>query len=355
MEVIILIALMTMASAAIAMPLLIRQAPRLGLVDQPGGRKSHEAATPVVGGLALVVSLLPLAAWVWRGQLDILMFFPGAFLLLAISLADDLLDLDRRVRILTHAGIALIPVSQGLIIDSFGSIFGGEPVTLAWLAVPVTLFAVVSAINAMNMVDGVDGLLGMLSLIPLLFCAWLAVRGGLMPESALAISLSASLLVFLLFNFRFPWVARAHVFMGDQGSTVLGFALAWLLISLARAGAMPPVLALYLLAVPLMDMAGVILRRLLGGRSPYMPGRDHLHHILIEAGFSVRSTALLLSAGATLLASCGMLMWRLGVPDELAFLLFMVVLLSYLLVSRYPAALVRALSGWRIRAENLRP
>lgn len=354
MEVIILIAVMTMAIAAIAMPLLIRQAPRLGLVDQPGGRKSHEAATPVVGGLALVISLLPLAAWAWRGDLDILMFFPGAFLLLAISLADDMLDLDRMVRTLAHVGIAFIPVSQGVVLESFGGILGSEPLTLAWLAVPVSVFAVVSAINAMNMVDGVDGLLGMLSLIPLLFCAWLAARAGLMPEAALALVLSSSLLVFLLFNFRFPWVARAHVFMGDQGSTVLGFALAWLLISLSRADAMPPFLALYLLAVPLMDMAGVILRRLLGGRSPYMPGRDHLHHMLIEAGFSVRSTALVLSACAALLASGGMLLWRLGAPEWLAFLLFLGILLGYLLASRYPVALVRALGGWRSLAGNLR-
>lgn len=149
---------------------------------------------------------------------------------------------------------------------------------------PLTLFAVAASINATNMLDGVDGLLGTVTAVALGGVLYVAFDAGLWVEFTLAACLLVGTGVFLLFNLPFPWSAHASVFLGDAGSTLIGFNLAYLLIAFAVKGALAPVLALYLLALPLLDAAGVMTRRSLRGVPSATAGRDHLHHILLDAG-----------------------------------------------------------------------
>lgn len=306
----------------------IRLAPALGLMDQPGGRKQHARQTPVVGGIALVAALLPMAFLPVDPVLRDVWGF-GTLMLFLLGWLDDISNLGSRLRFLLHllAGLFLVPA--GLVLQHLGDITGFGVLELGLLAVPVTLFAVSAGINAMNMVDGIDGLLGVLTVVPLALIASIAHKAGLVFERDLALCLLAGMGVFLAFNFRFPWVQHAHTFMGDAGSTVIGFNLAFLLISLAVHGAMPGVLALYLLALPLLDAAGVILRRRLRGVSAATPGRDHLHHLLLDAGFSVRGSATLLGAFALLTAAGGTLAWRLGAAESWLFAGFLALLGGY--------------------------
>ena len=325
---------LVVALAWIAMTGLIRWAPALDLMDYPGGRKQHAHGTPVVGGLAIAISLLPLSAHYAQDPLTVSAWGLGSLLLMLLGWLDDISELHPVRRLLLHvlAGSFLIP--PGLVLQHLGNITGLGVLQLGWLAIPLTLFAVAASINAMNMIDGVDGLLGMVTLPALVMISYLAHRAGLPLERLIAAALAVSLLVFLVFNFRFPWVKHARVFMGDAGSTLMGFNLAFLVISLAVKGAMPGVLALYLLCLPLLDTAGVIVRRRLRGVSAATPGRDHLHHILLDAGFSVRATATLMGAVSLLLAAGGVAAWLMGVTEFALFVIFLIMLVAYLLAFR---------------------
>lgn len=324
----LLICSLSMSVALVVMLLAIRLAEPMGLVDSPGGRKHHDQHTPAVGGLALVAALVPMVA-VPAPQLLSDAWAFGTLMLFLLGWLDDIRNLGTRQRLVLHLVAGLFLVPAGMVLEHLGNITGLGVLQLGMLAVPVTLFAVAAGINAMNMIDGIDGLLGILTVVPLTFVAVIAHDAGLIFERGLALCLLAGMLVFLAFNFRFPWVQRAHVFMGDAGSTVIGFNLAFLLIVLAVKGVMPSVLALYLLALPLLDAAGVILRRYLRGVSLVTPGRDHLHHLLLDAGFSVRSTAVLLGAFALLIAASGMLAWRLDFSEAWLFACFLVILCGY--------------------------
>ena len=173
-------------------------------------------------------------------------------------------------------------------------------------------------------------------LISLAVMLMLSAHAGLAWETLLAASLLACMVVFTLFNYRFPWAPRALVFMGDAGSTLLGFSIAWLAIALAMQAVMPPVLALYLIMLPLLDTAGVMWRRRSRRVSLSTPGRDHFHHLLLDAGFSVRSTATLIGAGALLMACVGLLMWHMGASEAIMFGVFVFSTISFVWLTRCP-------------------
>lgn len=339
----------SLALTLLSLLILIRLAPSLGLMDTPGGRKHHARQTPVVGGLAISVGLLPVLVLMPAHTVTVLSWLAGCVLLVLVGLADDIWDISPLQKLLAQGVSGLFLMVPGVVLMDLGQLFGNEVVQLSWLGMPVTVFAVATAINGTNMMDGIDGLLGLVAAVPLTIVAWLAWHAGLAFEFALAGCLLLGLLAFLLFNFRFPWSSHANVFLGDAGSMLVGFNLAWLVISLAVKGVMPPVLALYLLALPLLDLLGVILRRRLRGVPAATAGRDHLHHILLDAGFSVPTTALLLASLALLYAGGGLLCWRLGMHESWLFLIFLCTLFGYVLLSRSVQRMVVALRQLMLR------
>jgi UDP-GlcNAc:undecaprenyl-phosphate GlcNAc-1-phosphate transferase len=184
---------------------------------------------------------------------------------------------------------------------------------VAW---PLALFFVAGMINVVNMFDGVDGLAGGCAFIAFLWLAAAAI--GNTPE-VLQVSLlfAAVLAGFLVFNLRHPWRRRATIFMGDAGSMMLGAALAWCGVKLAGigSGTVPPVVVLWILALPIIDGTSVVIRRLLQGVNPMRADHRHLHHLLQAAGLSVTaSVAVLLLAGLTL-GGIGVVGWRLGLSS----------------------------------------
>jgi len=333
----------SLALTLLSLLFLIRLAPALGLMDSPGGRKQHARRTPVVGGLAISVGLLPVLVFLPAGLTTVLSWLAGCALLVLVGLADDIWDIQPQQKLLAQAVAGVCMLVPGLVLTDLGPLLGNDVIQLAWLGIPLTVFAVATAINGMNMMDGIDGLLGLVAAVPLTIVAWLAWRAGLAFEFVLSGCLLLGLLAFLLFNFRFPWTSQASVFLGDAGSMLVGFNMAWLVISLAVKDVMPPVLALYLLALPLLDLLGVMLRRRLQGVSAATAGRDHLHHILLDAGFSVPATALLLAALALLFAGGGLLCWRLGMHEAWMFLIFLLVMIGYVLLSRSVQRMVTTL------------
>jgi len=195
----------------------------------------------------------------------------------------------------------------------------------------VTIAAVIGATNAYNMVDGIDGLAGSMSLVTLGSLALLfAATPGFHIELVLAVTIIMSLLPYLTANLRLP-LFRSRIFMGDAGSMFIGFSIVWLLVNGAQpdTGALRPVTALWICAIPLMDMVAIMIRRARKGQSVMVPDRDHLHHIFLRAGFTDRQALLVITVLAALLACAGILGDAFQVPEWLMFGLFMLVFGCY--------------------------
>src|SRR5579875_3555698 len=154
----------------------------VGLVDRPGGRKQHAKATPVIGGPAIVISCVIWGLALGRTGPEMLLLAAAALVILVVGCLDDRFDIPWPYRLLAQAVAALILVSTpSLQISSLGSLFGGPALHLGWLAIPVSVVAVVGGMNAINMCDGVDGLAGMVgaTALGMLMCA--ALYSGHVP------------------------------------------------------------------------------------------------------------------------------------------------------------------------------
>ena len=320
-------AAVTLACAFALMP----YAEKLGLIDAPGGRKRHLAPTPLVGGLAITIGSLSLIAWPSVQSSSLAWLWPAIAILVVIGIFDDRQELTARTRISAQIGASLVLIyGASLSLTTVGNLFGSGIIALGSLGVALTVFASISAINAFNMADGLDGLASGLALIPMVIVSLLLSTQGFTVESTIASGFAAATAVFMLLNYRFPWNKRARTFLGDTGSTVLGFVTAALVIFASENQLIRPVTALFLIAIPLFDIASVTTIRLIQKRSPFSPGRDHLHHILREKGASVSSTVLYIHAFSLSLACTGLLLDQLMVPEVVSFCIFATLLVTHI-------------------------
>lgn len=317
----------------------------LGVLDRPGGHKQHDVSTPFVGGFgvfAAVLSICCLSSLVFPElQLQThLVLALGAAILFATGLADDIWHLNFRTRFVVQTMVALAMVFLGGVeLRSLGGlIFTGYTLDLGPLAVPFTIFATVGLINAVNMIDGIDGLSGSLSLISLGLTAVVAAFAGNVNYLQLIIALMGGVAGFLYYNLRYAGNHRARVFLGDNGSMLLGFVFAWLFIALSQgeARAMTPVTALWLFAIPLMDTVAVMLRRIWMGKSPFHADRNHLHHLFLSAGFPVSHTVLTIATIQLVLGAFGVAGLVYRIPEPLMFWLFLAVFGVYFYVIARP-------------------
>lgn len=317
--------------ATVATAVLARVAPSIGLVDRPGGRKDHAAPVPVVGGIALVLTLLCAVFALDRTPVPPA-FLAAAAILVVVSVWDDWKELHHVPRFVAQVAAVLVMIyGAGVELHSVGNLVGWRSIGLAGLSVPITIFAVVGVINAVNMIDGMDGLAGSTSLVSLMWFGVAATLSGLSGAAGLSWVLCAGLAGFLFFNLRFPWQPRARVFLGDAGSTLLGFALAWLAIDLTQGPGrtMPPIAALWVVLLPLADTVSLMARRRARGQSPFHPDREHIHHYLQARGFSVSGALLLLVAVSIVFGAVGVFGWRLGVPEPVLFWIFVFLFFAY--------------------------
>ncbi len=335
--------------SGVAIRLGVALASHLGIMDHPGGHKLHDTGTPFVGGFGLLAVLVsvPLLADCFFDEL-VLLPWPalllGGLVIFLTGLVDDIKRLGFKPRFLVEAMVALsMVVIGGIELRSLGELVPGVRVDLGWLAVPLTVFATVGLINALNMIDGIDGLSGSVSLVSLGLAAIVADHGHSATYVILIVALMGGVGGFLYYNLRYPGNGRARVFLGDNGSMLLGFLFAWLLIALSQGGeqaTMTPVTALWLFALPLMDTVGVMLRRMWLGQSPFRPDRQHLHHLFVRAGFRVCDVVVFAAVMQLAFGLIGLGGLLLGVPEYLMFALFLAVFGLYFLLTLRPWRLV---------------
>ena len=260
---------------AVTVKALSRPAIRIGLVDRPGGRKRHDAPVPLIGGPAMFAGFVFGALTLLESLYVYRVLFVSMALLVVVGVLDDARDLKPSSKSVAQLVAALFMTSwAGLFVMQLGNLFGFVVLDLRHWAIPFTVVCVLGVINAINMADGLDGLAGGLVLVALGFLCAGAVDVGNLGAAKLLALMAASVAGFLLFNIRLPWQPRARAFMGDSGSMMLGFLLVWFCVELTQTSSprLEPMSVVWFLAVPLLDMGFVILRRVDEGKEPVRRG-----------------------------------------------------------------------------------
>lgn len=283
---------------------LIPLAGRLKLLALPGGHRVHGRPTPVVGGVAIFAGLV--AGMSFAGPLDasVLAYLLGILMLALVGIWDDRRGCSPTVRFLVQITAASVLVVFGnVVILDMGNLLGLGSIQLGWMALPFTVFAIVGLTNAINMLDGLDGLAGSVCLTIGLPLVYVAVSSGAEAQLTYILVFMASVAGFLCFNLQYRR-RPAHTFMGDTGSMLLGYTLAWLVITLSQEpiAGIRPMSVLWLLIVPVFDTFRLIALRVRDRVSPFSPDSRHLHHLLVRAGWSVNQVVLV-GCAATLVSS----------------------------------------------------
>ncbi|MEO5892008.1 MAG: MraY family glycosyltransferase [Ferruginibacter sp.] len=281
-----------------AIPIIIQVSREKKLFDEPDERKVHKMVIPTLGGLGIfggfILALL-LGAPLGSGELQY--FVAAAIVIFFLGIKDDILVLSAAKKFVGQL------VAAGIIIK-----FGGVQITnmhgfLGITEIPhiasiiFTLFTVIVIVNSFNLIDGVDGLAGSLGLLTaIIFGSYFTYVGQTM-YAVMAFSLAGSLVGFLIYNF-----SPAKIFMGDTGSLLIGLINSIMVVKFINIAGnetmkLPlvaaPALGMAILLVPLLDTLRVFSLRILARRSPFSPDRTHVHHFLLDLGFSHRKVTLL--------------------------------------------------------------
>lgn len=304
--------------------------------DRPGEHKQHDESTPFVGGIGVLVALCAAIVVLshMHPQLLLQWLILGfcATAIFIVGFVDDALQLGYRLRLIVQIVVASFMVMVGgSVLNDLGDLFFGQAIQLGLFAIPFTVFAVIGSINAFNMIDGVDGLSGMISLVSLLLIGIIAFVAGNQHALILTAALAGGVVGFLYFNLRYFSQYYAQVFLGDNGSMLLGILFAWLLIELSQGStpAITPVTAIWLFSIPLMDTVSVIVRRIWLGKSPFIPDRHHLHHLLLSAGFRIIEVVYIIALLHFLFGIIGLVGFYLGVSEFAMFISFLMLFLVY--------------------------
>ena len=307
---------------------------KVGLVDSPDTRKLHDGQIPLVGGIAIYISILVSCVYNGNWNSELAYYLLASGLLVIVGVIDDYKDISPRSRIYAELIAACLMVfGAGISINSIGDIFGiGNIVLDGATSSIVTILAVVALINALNMMDGIDGLAAGVSLISLFSFIWLteSTTSNVIP----ALYFVSATAAFLVFNLQLMGAKVQKIFLGDAGSMLFGFTLVWLIIRFSQKEhfvdpAFQPITALWIVALPLIDMICTVIRRLRKNRSPFGADRNHLHHILMYAGLHSRQALLAILFIAGTFNLIGIAMFQIGVPEYLQFLVFLSCFVAY--------------------------
>lgn len=294
----------------------------VGLVDKPGGRKNHEGHVPLIGGIAIFAGMATAGPSIQGALVIAPSLIAASALLVIVGVLDDRFDLPPSVRFLAHVIATLVmTVGAGVMAHNIGPVFFGDDIVLGPAAIVFTILVAGSSINAFNMFDGSDGVAGGQALACLLGLGTAEIIAGQLDHLGIVLVLAGSITGFLVFNLPFASTRRMRIFMGDAGSTLLGFVLAWVAVSMSQGPGrvIAPVTVLWIGALPLLDFFCSMVRRVLDGRSPFHADAEHLHHVLRRAGLSSMQIFLSESAAGLLFGTVGIAGHVLGVHDAAMF------------------------------------
>jgi UDP-GlcNAc:undecaprenyl-phosphate GlcNAc-1-phosphate transferase len=286
-------------------PLVRRLASSLGILDLPGGRKIHVEATPLLGGVAVYLGIaVSLLFWPRMQLLQIAPVLIGATLILLLGLAEDTRGVSAQARFIVQMLVALLVIGAGLRISFLPNTAWGDTIEIG-----LTMLWIVGLINAYNYLDGMDGLAAGSAVINLFFFSVILYTTSQFHISLLAISLMGSCLGFLPINMR----KDNKMFLGESGSTLLGFFLACISLQGEWAGdsLVRVFVPIIILGVPIFDMVFTTIMRIREGKVSTVVewlrygGKDHFHHYLVDLGLKPKGAVVFIYAITILLGIGG--------------------------------------------------
>ena len=279
-------------------PAILKVSETKQLMDEPGSRSVHSIKTPTLGGIGIFFSLAVVITTI-GGLLDtkiLLLLLGGMTVLFFLGLKDDLLVISPSKKFLGQLLVAfvLIIFTNTRIVGFFGIL--GVTVLPYWLSVLFTLFVYILIINAYNLIDGVDGLAGTLALFACGAFAFIFLKTQDVSMATVAVATIGSLLPFLRLNFS----KKNKIFMGDTGSMIIGFLVAFFVVRFISEAQVfrtsiyynsAPVLALAIVFFPLLDTLRIFfIRAVIHKKSPFSADQNHLHHNFLKLGYSHKQT-----------------------------------------------------------------
>ncbi|QDQ01351.1 undecaprenyl/decaprenyl-phosphate alpha-N-acetylglucosaminyl 1-phosphate transferase [Lysinibacillus fusiformis] len=282
-------------------PLVKRLAFRIGAVDAPNYRKVHAKIMPRLGGLAIFLAFLIGVAMLYPylinalprlkiSEYGLIAIIIGATIIVATGVVDDMREISAKAKMLGQLIAALIVIFVGGIQIEFINLpFFGE-LDFGFLSIPLTILWIVGITNAINLIDGLDGLAAGVSSIALITLAGMAIIMNNMFVLAIAAILAVATIGFLFYNFH-----PAKIFMGDTGALFLGFMISVLaLLGFKNVTVISFIIPVIMLGVPISDTFFAIIRRVRMKKKWSDPDKSHLHHRLLDMGFTHRQTVLII-------------------------------------------------------------
>lgn len=268
---------------SLLMPIAIKSAACIGIMDCPDSRKVHKIPIPRTGGIVIAFSVLTLYLCVTDVSYFSIAYLCGGGIIFFSGIVDDCRSLDYKWKFLLQGLSALFFILiSGNSIDFIGAAIPGLSSYTQILRIPLTILFIVATINIINLSDGLDALAAGLSIIVLICISFLAYSSSNFPVVYLSIITIGAVLGFLRFN-----VFPASVFMGDTGSQFIGYTIGVSLISITQSGSIySPLISLFVLGMPIIDTFYVVYFRLSNGQHPFLPDKNHIHHKLLTLGFS---------------------------------------------------------------------
>ncbi len=303
---IILAMISSFALTFVAIPSIISVARKKKLFDEPDHRKSHTVSTPSLGGIGIFAgTLFSIILWTPFNYFGDLQYILCAFIIIfLIGAKDDIDPISPSKKLLGQLFAAAILVFKANIrLTSLYGIFGIGALPEV-VSIVLSIFTIIVIINAFNLIDGINGLSGGIGLlISITMGSWFFLIDRV-EIAIVAFSLAGSLIAFLKYN-----VTPAQIFMGDTGSLLLGLVCSILAIKFIDihkdlgdhqyAFKAAPSLAIAVMILPLFDTLRVFIIRIMNGKSPFYPDRSHIHHLMIDCGFShMNATYILLAVNA---------------------------------------------------------
>ena len=312
----------------ISIIILSKFAGKIGLIDFPNPRKIHKIPTPVIGGIPLIIVLLfSLYLFNFPNKINIIIY--SSFFITLLGILDDVYNLKVITRIILQVMIASFVVYSGIKIISLGSFFNFQNLYLENYSFVFSVLCIVGLINAINFSDGIDGITTIIFLNALvsiiLFSENIFINNFLIVYFLIFIGI-----VFLLFNLGL--IINLKVFLGDSGSHLIGFLLACFLIfySQNEEKVIDPLNTVWCVALPVFDFFRIVFYRIMKFQSPFMPDNNHIHHILIKRGYSMRKSFFLLSIISIFISLLGINITFIFGKD-FAFLSFFILFFFYVL------------------------
>ncbi len=285
-----------LAVSFLTTPFIKKLAIRIGAIDVPkDDRRVHDKPIPRLGGLAIYISFMAVVIALVPFSTKLFGILAGATLIVMLGVVDDIKPLPSKLKLLVQIAAAVILVACGVrvewVTNPFDSVDG--MIYLAAFSYPITIFWVVGVTNTLNLIDGLDGLAAGIASIASLSLLAVSVMNGHPAVVIFTAALAGAAIGFLPYNFN-----PAKIFMGDTGSTFLGFVLAAISIEGAIKGATTLAIAIPILALglPIFDTTFAIIRRAVNGKPIMEADKGHLHHRLLALGLSQKQVVFTLYA-----------------------------------------------------------